>query len=284
MKTILMASDLSARSDRALDRSARLADQHRARLVVLHVVDEEQRAAVIDHLVEAAKRAIDSDLAARVSPQVPGVSVDVRVEVGRVFSDIHRYADELDADLIVLGTHRTESLEDLFRGTTADRLLRTGHRPVLLVKDPSHQPYARVLVAVDFSIYSRRAIEMALKLAQPDALHLLHVYHVPFSAFLDGRDTRQAVRQDHLDRMNAMIDEELNALTARTSMPALQFKKIIREGEVRAVIREEADRLAPDLLVVGTHGRTGVGHALLGSVAEDLLRDPPCDVLAVKAW
>jgi nucleotide-binding universal stress UspA family protein len=55
-------------------------------------------------------------------------------------------------------------------------------------------------------------------------------------------------------------------------------------GRAPEVIRAEVERLRPDLLIVGTHGRTGVPHAIIGSVAEDLLSAPPCDVMAVKAW
>ena len=58
----------------------------------------------------------------------------------------------------------------------------------------------------------------------------------------------------------------------------------MEEGAVREVIGRQVSRLNPDLLVIGTHGRTGVAHAFLGSVAEDLLKNPPCDVLVVKAW
>jgi nucleotide-binding universal stress UspA family protein len=59
---------------------------------------------------------------------------------------------------------------------------------------------------------------------------------------------------------------------------------VLRRGAVGEVLREQIATLKPDLLVVGTHGRTGVAGAVLGSVATGLLSDPPCDVLAVKAW
>lgn len=84
--------------------------------------------------------------------------------------------------------------------------------------------------------------------------------------------------------MNAMVEEEMRAfLDSLPSSPA-DLNRVMLEGTVRKVISQEIQRLRPELLVLGTHGRTGVAHAFLGSVAEDLLSDAPCDVLAVKAW
>lgn len=84
--------------------------------------------------------------------------------------------------------------------------------------------------------------------------------------------------------MRQMVQEEFATFLPPDDLAGLNANLIIRNGDVRQVLCEEADRPTADLLVVGTHGRTGVSHELLGSVAEDILRSPPCDVLAVKAW
>jgi nucleotide-binding universal stress UspA family protein len=284
MRSILIATDLSARSDRAFERALGLASQHQAHLIILHVVDEEQRPMVVDHLVEEARRTIHSDLAASTPHLEPDARIEVRVVAGSGFAEIIRQADDLSVELIVIGSHRTHSLVDLFRGATAERVLRNGRVPVLLVKEHARKPYERVLVAVDFSVHSREAVRVARQVAPAGAFTLLHAFHVPFSGFLDNPRNRELFRQDHVDRMSRMIEEELKTLSGAAGEARHPFKKLIREGAVIPVIREEVQHLSADLLVVGTHGRTGVGHALLGSVAEALLRDPPCDVLAVKAW
>lgn len=283
MKTFLFATDLSARSDRAFGRALALAEEHAARLLILHVVDEEQRPTVVQHLIDEARRAIEDDLAAAPAPPKTA-KVEVRVEAGRDFAAIVRLAEEAAAQLIILGSHRTDTLLDLFRGTTAERVIREARAPVLLVKAPCRHPYGTVLVAVDFSVYSRRALEVAAGLLPAASFHLLHAFRVPFSGFISSRDTRDQLRDEHLQQLSDLIEEELNSLARRKLPLPRTVEKIVREGEVQPVIREEVERLKPDLLVVGTHGRTGVSHALLGSVAEAMLRTPPCDVLAVKAW
>lgn len=284
MRSILIATDLSARADRAFERAAELAKQHGSRLSILHVVDPDQRPAVIDHLLEVARRTINDDLATLASRHGVGTDAQVVIEAGRGFIGILKQADAVGAELIVLGTHRPEAIADAFGGTTAERVLRRSRVPVLMVSDHCRRPYQRVVIAVDFSVYSRRALEAALRLAPTARHHLLHVFHVPFAAFLDSPDAREQLRQQRLEQVTAMIEAELASLSGPPIATAFPLEKIVREGGVGPAIREEVQRLEAELVVVGTHGRTGVAHALLGSVAEDLLRDPPCDVLAVRAW
>ena len=282
MKSLLMATDLSARSDRALERAARLAQNHGAALTVVHVVDEDLPAALAEVQRDAAKQAIGQHLETLASVERPGVSVEV--VLGRAHAAVLETAERSDAELIVLGVHREDLLKDMFRGTTAERVIRAGDVPVLLVKQRASGPYDRVMVAVDFSVHSRRAVEFALGFAPGGRFHLVHAYATPFKGFLQGQDTRRQAGEQHEARFREMIEVEMAALLSAVGSQAPEVDRIMREGPVRDVIHQELDRLKPDLLVVGTHGRTGVAHAVLGSIAEDLLRNPPCDVLAVNAW
>ena len=84
--------------------------------------------------------------------------------------------------------------------------------------------------------------------------------------------------------MNRTVEEELAAFLARLGDRLPPHKRLVVEGSASEVLLHLAGRLPADLLVAGTHGRTGVAHALLGSVAEDLLLQAHCDVLVAKAW
>jgi len=186
--------------------------------------------------------------------------------------------------MIVLGVHREDAFKDMFRGTTAERVIRAGNVPALLVKDRVSGPYRRIMVGVDFSVYSRRAVEFAVKFVPSGEFHLVHAYDVPFKGFLHGHDTVREFSKQQQAQFQQMIDGEMATFLASLDAKAPKLERVMQEGTVREVIHQQISRLMPDLLVIGTHGRTGVAHAFLGSVAEDLLRDPPCDVLAVKAW
>jgi nucleotide-binding universal stress UspA family protein len=140
------------------------------------------------------------------------------------------------------------------------------------------------MVAVDFSVYSRRAVEFATRFAPDAEFYLVHAYDVPFKGFIHGEETRREAREHHARQLQTMIDEEMAVFLADREGEIVSFQAVMQEGSPHEVIKRQVDELAPDLLVLGTHGRTGVAHAALGSVAEYLLDEPPCDVLAVKAW
>ena len=83
---------------------------------------------------------------------------------------------ETKKSIIVVGAHGAQFIKDLLVGTTAEKVVRKGDRPVLVVKRPVHGPYRRVLVAMDFSEQSRKALELGLRLAPGAKFHLLHAY------------------------------------------------------------------------------------------------------------
>ncbi len=282
MKRLLVATDLSARSDRAVERAVALAEEHDAKLTIAHVVDEDLPEALAHNHQTAAELAIQQHLNSLTAGKGPSVSVDV--SFGRAYVDILAISEKIDAEMIVVGVHREDAFKDMFRGTTVERIIRASGVPVLLVKDRVGSPYRRIVVGVDFSVYSRRAVEFAVTFAPGAEFHLVHAYDVPFKGFLYGHDTRRQVSKQHEAEFEQMIEEEMATFLAGLETKAPKLERVMQMGAVQEVVDRQIGRLKPDLLVIGTHGRTGVAHAFLGSVAEDLLREPPCDVLAVKAW
>jgi nucleotide-binding universal stress UspA family protein len=282
MRKFLIATDLSARSDRALERAVMLAKEHDAHLTIVHVVDEDLPPALADSQQSAAENAIRKQLDALTAAEP--VDVSAEIVFGRPHIATLGMAEKMEAEMIILGVHRKDAFKDLFRGTTAERIVRGSAVPVLLVKDRPDNPYQRIMVAVDFSVFSRRAVEFAVRFAPSGAFHLVHAYDIPFRGFLYGQGTRKDVSEQHQLRFEQMIEQEMAAFLKGLQPKAPKMERVLEEGSARDVIHQEVERLKPDLLVVGTHGRTGVAQALLGSIAEDLLSQPPSDVLAVKAW
>lgn len=277
---LLVATDLSARSDRAVERASLLAAERGARLTVLHVVDEDLPVRLAERHRDEARQAIAGQIAALPKPPK---GIDTKIVIGRRSDEILRAAAADDVDLIVMGLHRNETSRPMFRGTTAEQVARHGHWPVLMVSQRAREAYRRVVVGIDFSVFSRRAVDAALRAAPAAEHHLVHAFAVPFAGFL-GEGGGGAAGSRYARQMQESIRDEFAGFLAALARKPLHCEEIIREGSPRQVLREEAERLKADLLVVGTHGRTGVAHAVLGSVAEDLLGTPPCDVLVAKAW
>lgn len=277
---LLIASDLSVRADRAFDRAVALAIEREWSLTVAHVVDEELPAAVADRRKQEAESVLRAQIAA--TPTAAKLNIDVKVTFGRDFSSIVHVAEQSDARAIVLGTTRYEGMAELFRGTTAERVIRAANLPCLVVKQRVLGPYRRALIGIDFSVYSHRAIEAAAELLPNCKLTLVHAYDVPYRGFLLGGARELNKRQER--QFLQLVEDEFSAFLAPLGDEVHRLDRIIQEGPARQVLYETIKSLQADVVVIGTHGRTGAAHFFLGSVAEDLLRDAPCDVLAVKAW
>lgn len=277
MKALLLANDLSARSDRALQRAMRLAREHGAALTVVYAMDEDLPQKVSDRMTASAQDAIADQIAACRDHQPETIAI--KVGYGRRHEVILREAERADADLLVLGIHGESHLEDMFQGATAERVLRYGQRPVLVVREPVSGPYRRSVVGIDLSACSIQAAALALSVTDTGDVYLVHAVHVPFEGFIHDprihRETAQA-RRAELHRVTQRLDEA-------TQASGIELHEVIREGAVTEVLRREVRHREADLLVLGTHGRTGPARMIQGSVTETLLSHPPCDVLAARA-
>lgn len=280
MQRLLMATDLSPRSDHALARALRLAEQHGAELRVVHVVDD----ALPSHLATAQRAGAESLIRERVQALAGEKARPVTVDVvtGSASTEILRAAVAGSAELIVIGAHRGGK-EGTLRGSTAERVIREGHHPVLVVRRAPEADYRRVVVGVDFSLHALWAARCGFRIAPTAEFHLVHSYVPPIAVFLTGNVHAQA-RELHVRELNRAIDEEMGAFLARLGDRLPPHHRHVVEGSASEVVLHEAVRLPADLIVAGTHGRTGVAYALLGSVAEDLLWQAPCDVLLARAW
>jgi nucleotide-binding universal stress UspA family protein len=139
-----------------------------------------------------------------------------------------------------------------------------------------------ILVPLDFSKHADSVIEWAAHLAEEhqSSVVLLHAYHLPVEF--------QQVEGAYLpvDFWNSVKDEakdQLSQYGERLRERGLPVEEITREGHPASVIEEEAERLGVDLIVIGSRGRSGLKHLLLGSIAERVVQKAPCPVLTVKS-
>ncbi len=280
---ILVASDLSARSDRALARSFRLAKELGGTVRVLHVVDGGLPHELKTHSIEWARHALARET--ETLAERTGVAATLDVREGHPASEIVKCAHAGGADLIAVGVHDRSSLAaKSFAETTAGRVLKAGRLPMLLVASEPAGPYRQATIGVDFSIFSRQAVRQAMRVAPSASVRLVHAYRIPFQGFLAGGDTAQEIAHRQRLEFDAFLQDEMDALQQRALRMGLapgNVETILREGAPAEVLREVRAETDADLMVVGTHGRSDLSRAIWGSVAADILDNPPCDVLAV---
>ena len=273
LRCILLATDLSARCDRAQDRAVQLAREHGAKLIAVCV----NETSLGDVLTARRSQVVDRNAAERRFRAGLG-SVDVQAELvletGHAVEVIRKTAEARHCDLIVTGVARDETLSRLLLGTTVEKLAREAAQPILVVRERPHHDYRDFVAAVDFSEGSRQALQAALTLF-PDARPLL--FHA-FSAH--NAHAEAAVVEQARAKADNEVTEFMKRNAALLNRPDIEWK--IEHGLPEDVLPDYVARHPTELLVVGTHGRTGILRTAIGSVAEQLIQHTPCDVLIVR--
>jgi len=277
IKKILVASDLSQRSRHALHRAIRLAATHDAELHILNVVDEELPGPVARGIRAAATEALTEIIEELVPEPKPEREIDIRF--GDVSKTIVRIAEQRGADLIVLGPHRSRGLAELFRGTTLERVARAARLPVLMVTSPPQDGYRHVVVGVDFSPSSRKAVDAATTLAPEARMTLATAYHIPFKHFIDRAEPGDSDIRAEKRRIERELREGLSSFEENCPARSKGYAHAFIEGGSAESLIGYADERGADLICVGSHGRSWLAGAFLGSTARELFSSAPCDVL-----
>jgi nucleotide-binding universal stress UspA family protein len=146
-------------------------------------------------------------------------------------------------------------------------------------------PVQKLLVATDFSDYSKEALDHAVYLTQKIGaeLYLLHVFEPPFFSHAGVSPSVQREVQHWIEQNKKEASEKLKAIMEAVRLQGIKASSLFKEGAPFLEILKSAEEIPADLIVMGTHGRTGLPHVLMGSVAERVVRKAPCPVLTVRS-
>ncbi|MFN7970805.1 MAG: universal stress protein [Acidobacteriota bacterium] len=259
------------------------------RVVLAHVVSRLRLTAARERLQARARdvaHAAALDLSRRLPP---GARIEVIVDSGSVASVLARTAGTAEADLVVLGASgSTEEIAETLLGSTAERVVRRGSIPALVVRLEPRAPYRKPLLAVTLDSLTVEALPLMLRLL-PRPRPRVTVVHAwepwfdllgqPFFSAEERRRYRNEDRNVLQRRLARRLTNQLIAL--RPLGDDVSWSSLVRFGAARTVVGEVARAMRADLLVLGTHGRTGLAYAFRGTVGGELLRDVGCDVLLV---
>ena len=277
---VLVGIDLTDRSRNAFSRAVEMARSRGAALTLLHVTSD-----ALPHQVATAHDTFATDVLCDLvsKAQAEGVANVTQVLVrGRDYETIIEQARKDNASLIVIGTHRPSSVIQDMLGTTADRVLRYGVFPLLLVRAKAERAYNTILVAVDFSSASQKALELAVRLFPQARIVALTAYGSRRRSVLgDDRQAREAAAETRRLALKGFLADVAQSLGPAFDPNVTEIVPVAERGWAEDVILKYAEEHKPDLIVVGTHARGGLQQAVLGSVAEWVLTEASSDVLAV---
>jgi nucleotide-binding universal stress UspA family protein len=284
---LLVPTDFSEHAGWAVDQAIELARRSGARIDLLHtyripspydvVLPDDVAVAVRD---AAARRLLG--VFERI--QKRGVDVEMHLKEQPLPEAVVSLAAEFDSDCVVIGTRGLTGLKHVLLGSNAERTLRVAPCPVLTV---GQEPTAgaggprKILVPIDFSETSKCGLDLTGQLlGGTEGAHatLLHVHSLPV-----GLGPYVDLSAEEFVGLPARLRESLESLAQPLEDAGVETDVRVVEGHApSAAITATARDEEYDWIVMGTHGRTGLPHAALGSVAERVVRSAPCPTLTVK--
>lgn len=292
LRRVLVATDFSATAEAAVAWAVEVAKPHGAAVRLVHALTlptpvpgyvvadggefgQELRQAAQLRLDGAAEKLAES-----------GVAVDTDLRMGIPSQTILTAAEEYVPDLLVIGTRGLTGLAHLLLGSTAERVVQRATCPVLAIHPDDvdeHRPIETVIVPTDFSHDAERAAETVAHLFPVPqgalTLVLLHAYHLPVEYTAYGPIPTSV---HYLEDVAGEAEQRLRDLAKGFEREGLEVEAVCREGFAPDVIVEEAAARNADLIAMGTHGRSGLSHLLLGSTAERVVQKAPCPVMTMR--
>jgi len=292
LEKILVATDFGAASAAAVRMAVYVASRFDSKVDFMHVqspyeanedpAQAEQGAdasaasglGVADRLDALAQQAVSQGVR----------SAEAVVAAGDEFERIKSYAEQQEVNVIIVGAGQESSSGQVFLGTTAARLRRWATKPVWIVKPEAAPPVRRILCPVDLLGASARALGNAIHFARRlDAeLTVLTVTQSPLGEQGDLAELRglAAVGPPELREPH---QREFDEFLRRFDFHEVRCEKIIRRGKPRHDVVDVAREINTDLIVMGSAGRTGLTHMLIGGVARRVAQELPCSIVTVRS-
>lgn len=293
---VLAATDLSETANAGVRWALQVAGQGGSTLHLVHALNvagwtsdfTELHSKVPVQLEDAARQHLD-----RMAQEAQhcGVAATWSVRIGQPSEVIVSEAQRLRAKLVVLGTSGLRPFDPVALGSTAERVVQRASCPVLTVHPEDPVPaerVTRILAATDFSDQASWALRTAVELVSasdspPPKVVLLHVFHVPYEFSMDsiyGPATPVASVWEAVAReVDGRLARHAEALATDNGVEILPLSL---NGYPPQIIVRQAAKEQVDWIVMGTHGRTGLSHVLLGSTAERVIQKAHCPVLTVR--
>jgi len=280
-RRVLVAFDGSDSSRNALTQAIGLAVREKAWVKVVAVVppyEGDLDLTGVKDVDEALRGPAKKLLAEAVNiASAQGVSVITNIEEGEAYERIVDVADAENCDIIVMGRRGHHRIERALVGSVTARVIGHTHRDVLVVPRDTAVRFDKVLLAVDGSKFSEPAVDHAIALAAETgaALSAVSVAVVNDEFYAEAPDVADGL----VKKARAVVD----AVREKAGAKGVKVETSVREGEAYEEIVDTATKSGAGLIIMGSHGRTGLKRLLMGSVTEKVIGHAPCPVLVARS-
>jgi nucleotide-binding universal stress UspA family protein len=272
---IVLATDLSARCDRAFERAVLLAGEWNAQMTVVHALERRlpggasgPRWRTIDRESLNAESQILTDL------HRAGIAADIVVRRGPASELIAEIARSTSCDLIVTGIARELGFTRSVLGATLEALTHKSTAPILIASRPVRGPYERAVVGTNFSPGSRAALQATLHLFEQTKTAALHAYRPVLEGLGSAHIDNEAAYQHLLKECTQLVAD---------AVPWRKVQCLAEAGSPEMLLRDYVLDRNADLIAIGSESRSPMATFLLGSTSTSLILSPPCDLLLVRA-
>jgi len=294
-KNVLVPVDFSEGSESAFKLALFFGKGKGAKIYLTHIISDPQ---ITDPLYTAniypkiyfddIKRELEEKIRNMYAPRIDGVGeIDVIVTQGYPSSEISILTEKLDIDLVVMGTHGRHGFSHMLLGSVAEKVIRESKVPVLTVKldhKIAVESYNinNILVPVDFSEMSEKAFDVALKIGSffNSEITVLFV-NQPVSYYpyyLSDYYSEESL----IEKIDEQVVTKLAVLVKGRGAGYRNINTVIKRGDPHQKINEVADETGSNMIIMGTHGRKGLAHMVMGSVAERVVRTSHIPVMTVR--
>lgn len=298
IKKILFPTDFSRCASQAFTHAIYFTKKYGAEMHMLHAVvlndddpnNPEHHFPDIEDIVARLNESVEQRMTSEIEAN-QAVVLNIRKAQRRGISPattILDYTQENDIDLIVMGTQGLRGLSHLLMGSVAEEVVRLARCPVMTIREKKQpkpiENFEQILVPIDFSDHSKKSLSFAKAMAESYGakLQILHVIeeNIHPAFYASGMTSIFEMIPNLKDKCQQSLKEMLN----EASGPKVESEIHVVEGRATQEIVRFAETHSSDLIVIGTHGLTGIEHLLIGSVAEKVVRMAPCPVFTVKSF
>jgi len=272
MKKIIVPLDFSEQSEYALKVAVSLAKKHGSEILALHMLELNQAMITSSEgfhpeqtvfLIKLAEKRFREFLD---KPYVKNIKLTPIIKHYKVFSEVNEVAKENNAELIVMGSHGSDGLKEIFVGSNAEKVVRNADIPVLVIKNEIENfKIDRFVFASDFKQENLAAFQKAKAFAALLSAEMDLVYiNTPGDSFLSSHDTYERINE-FLAKANVGLEVD-----------------IYNDYSVEKGILNYSENSGADLIAIPTHGRKGLSHFFMGSIGEDVANHSKIPVVTFK--